>query len=173
MIAAALDPIPRANGISLSITIRNAGSGLFLCLATLFETRKIKLSGVVGIRWASKPRGMISQLRPSPCPSFRLRPIGLALRVPVGVGNVSTVTRKYFCKAKLSASKPAPKLDVLAGTRNEKARLMTNLTSLRRFSREGADLSRSQIAGPYPKRYRQPTFRSAITRCLRFLPREL
>src|SRR5438552_1985068 len=126
MIAAALEPIPRASGISLSIVSRNAGSDRFRCDATLFATRRIRLSGVVGINVVSTPRGMISKLR---------------------VSN-STVTRRYLSRARLRASKPAPRLDVLAGTRNEQLRLMTILTSLRRFLRGRDDPSRFQIGGP-------------------------
>ena len=65
-----------------------------------------------------------------------------------GNGSISRVTLKYLFNARLKASKPAPKLDVLAGTRNEWLRLITILFSLRKFLRGRDDRSKFRIAGP-------------------------
>src|SRR5207249_11773331 len=119
MIAAALEPIPRAKVISLSIVIRKGGSGRFRCAATLLATRRIRLSEVAGIDAASTPRTTISCLTASQGPL----PLGEAAakrRVRV---SISTFTLKYRSNANPKASKPAPKLDVLAGTRSEERRV--------------------------------------------------
>src|SRR5207249_7433234 len=174
MMAAALDPMPRASGISLSIVIRNPGSGRFRADATLLATRKIKLSLVVGIDAASIPLAMISKSGHSPprrggvarsagvvssanifpeltTPSA-LSARWLSAHPPLlceeGNGSISRVTLKYLFNARLKASKPAPKLDVLAGTRNEWLRLITILFSLRKFLRGRDDRSKFRIAGP-------------------------
>src|SRR5207245_9235598 len=103
MIAAALDPIPRAKGISLSIVIRKGGSGRFRCAATLLATRRIRLSEVVGIDAASTPRTTISCLTPSQGP------------LPLGEGaakrrvrvSISTFTLKHRSHAHPQAATPA------------------------------------------------------------------
>src|SRR5213593_2323248 len=140
MMAAALEPIPRASGISLSIIMRNGGSGRFRRAATLVATRKIKLSAVVGMDAASTPCAMISQSEYSPPRRGGVaRSAGVVSSADVfpelttpsapsaqppllgeeGNGSISRVTLRYLSRARLKASNPAPKLDVLAGTRNE------------------------------------------------------
>src|SRR2546426_238750 len=174
MMAAALEPIPRAKGISLSILIRKAGSGRFRCAAMLLATRNIKLSPVVGIDAASRPRAVISKsLHSPPRRGGEARSAGvvssadvfaglitpsalsarwLSARPPLlceeGNGSISRLTLRYLSSASPKASKPAPKLDVLAGTRNEWLRLITILFSLRKFLRGRDDRSKFRIAGP-------------------------
>src|SRR5262249_52681819 len=135
----ALDPMPRASGISLSMVIRNPGSDRFRADATRLATRKIRLSVVVGIDATSTPRAMISKSDDSPprrgavgrsAGVVRPAKVSPELTTPSapsahprllcveGNGSISRVTLKYLFNARLKASNPAPKLDVLAGIRN-------------------------------------------------------